>query len=253
MMENREKDLQIKQRDNDDEYLYRKAAAQIAQNEIKEYNLAQQKYQEISNMEEYKSAYATIEAQLDKAESRFRRRRMFSRLRKNLSYTAAGFVLVTTISYFTVDAAKVAINNFFLELQDGYAIVHGETSNSFAQVPLPDGWDGPMIPGWIPDRFVNVSGTAMRYNADLIYSEESSDEAVVISLWSAEASPSIDTEDMVTIRSLEVQGVPATLLLKADNNSLFLTFVKDDSVIQICGDLDESEIVKIAENIEIKK
>lgn len=178
---------------------------------------------------------------------------MFSRLRKNLSYTAAGFVLVTTISYFTVDAAKVAINNFFLELQDGYAIVHGETSNSFAQVPLPDGWDGPMIPGWIPDRFVNVSGTAMRYNADLIYSEESSDEAVVISLWSAEASPSIDTEDMVTIRSLEVQGVPATLLLKADNNSLFLTFVKDDSVIQICGDLDESEIVKIAENIEIKK
>lgn len=249
-MENQERDLQIKQKDNDDEYLYRKAAAQIAQDEFKEYELAQQKYPDVTNSAEYKSAYAMVEAQLKKAESRFQRKRMLRRLSRTISYAAAVIVLVTTVSYFTVDAARNAINNFFLEMQDGYAIVHGEAGDSYSQVPLPDGWDGPVIPGWMPDRFVNVSGTSMRYNGDLVYSDESGDETAVISFWSAAASPLIDTEDMTKVRSLEVQGVPATLFLK-ENNILFLTFVKNDNVIQISGDLDENEIVKIAENIEL--
>lgn len=237
---------------NDDieETLAKVAAMQIAKRELDIYDEASAENYDLHQVPNYQAMKESLAEELTKAEKRHRAKRWFNRASRLVACLALASVLTTGVLYVTVDAARNTINNFFLELHDGYAILHGDEQLNGNMAPLPENWAGQFTPYWVPDKFSNVTGSEMQYSSSLIYMTDDSTEMLLITAWSAEESPSIDRENMVFRRAILVQGVEASLYIKTETDQLYLDFAKNDFVVQICGDVTEQEIVKVAENLD---
>lgn len=246
---NKGKNLQYKN-DGNEENLAKMAAMRIAKRELDAYELTCQENIDLHQIPDYQAFRNSIGVELVKAERRYRMRKSLKWAGRLIACLAFASVLTTGALYITVDAARNTINNFFLELHDGYAILHGNEEQDGIKAPLPENWAGPATPEWIPERFTNVAGTEMHFSAELAYFTETSDETLLISIWAAEANPAIDRENMFFSRTLTVQGVPASMYIKSETKQLYLDFTINGLVIQICGDVSEQEIIKIAENIK---
>lgn len=240
------------QNTNDDieETLAKVAAMQIAKRELDIYDAACEENYDLRQIPNYQAMKESLAAELTKAEKRHRAKRWFNGASRLVACLALASVLTTGVLYVTVDAARNTINNFFLELHDGYAILHGDEELNGSRAPLPENWAGQFTPYWVPDKFSNVTGTEMEFTSSLVYTTDNSAEMLLITAWSAEESPSIDREDMVFRRAILVQGVEASLYIKTETDQLYLDFAKNDYVVQICGDVTEQEIVKVAENLD---
>lgn len=237
--------------ENDEENIAKMAAMRIAKQDLDEYDAACKENIDLSQIPNYQSVKDSIVWQLARAERQYKLKRGFHLLSRIVACLALASVLTTGVLYVTVDAARNSINNFFLELHDGYAILHGNEELDAAVVPLPEDWTGPVTPKWVPGRFTNVSGSEMQYSSSLVYTTTNNAEMILIAVWNAEESPMIDNEDMYLNRTLIIQGASASLYTKAETSQLFLTFTINDFTIQICGNLSTQEIIEIAENLVI--
>lgn len=237
---------------NDDieETLAKVAAMQIAKRELDIYDAACEENYDLRQIPNYQAMKESLAAELTKAEKRHRAKRWFNGASRLVACLALASVLTTGVLYVTVDAARNTINNFFLELHDGYTILHGDKELVKDTAPLPENWTGPVTPGWVPDRFTSVAGMEMHHSSELSYTTSEKDQILLISVWSANESPVIDSEDMYLNRTLLVQGTEASLYTKSETEQLYLTFTVNDHSIQICGNVSEQEIVEIAENIK---
>lgn len=237
--------------EGDEENIAKIAAARIAKRDLDEYDAARKENINLSQIPNYQSVKDSIGRELARAERQYILKRGFHLLSRIVACLALASVLTTGVLYVTVDAARNSINNFFLELQDGYAILHGDEELFETEAPLPENWTGPVTPKWVPERFTNVSGSEMRYSSSLVYTTDDASEMVLVTTWSVESSPAVDRENMIFRRTVSVQGVEATLYIKDETRQLYLDFVKNNYVVQVCGNLTEQEIIKIAENIQI--
>ena len=237
--------------ENIEENLVRMAATQIANRELHEYEMAYREMVDLSQISHYQAVKDSIASELFKAERRHQRKKYISWAGRVIASLVLVSAMTTGVLYVTVDAARNTINNFFLELHDGYAILHSDEKLEGTEAPLPEGWNGKVTPRWVPERFINVSGSEMQFSSSLVYTTDDEMEMLLITIWSSEANPSVDRENMAFKRTVSVQGVEAFLYLKMDTNQLYLDFVKNDCVVQICGNLSEQEIIKVAENITV--
>ena len=238
---------------NDDieETLAKVAAMQIAKRELDIYDEASEENYDLHEIPNYQAIKDSLASELTKAERKHKMKKRLNIAGRLVACLALASVLTTGVLYVTVDAARNTINNFFLELHDGYAILHGDEELDGAKAPLPEDWTGPVIPEWVPERFSNVSGSEMQYNSSLIYMTDDSAEMIVITTWNVEESPMIDNEDMYLNRTLDIQGTSASLYTKAETGQLFLTFTINDFSVQICGNVSEQEIIEVAENLHV--
>lgn len=238
---------------NDDieETLAKVAAMQIAKRELDIYDEASEENYDLHQIPNYQAIKDSLASELTKAERKHKMKKRLNIAGRLVACLALASVLTTGVLYVTVDAARNTINNFFLELHDGYAILHGDEELVGVKAPLPENWTGPITPEWVPERFTNVTGSEMQFSSGLAYTTNDGSETLLITVWNAESSPSIDLEDMTLCRELTIQGVTASLYTKTDTNQMYLDFVIDDTVIRICGDITEQEIIKISENIRV--
>lgn len=234
--------------DINDEMLVKTAALFIANEEIEEYREAQKEYGGQPLPQGYLNAKAEIALRLEKADKRYKRKKFFRMARKVAACFLVGTAIASGTLYFTVDAARVAVNNFFLNIVGEYATIYGGPDDSQTGVLTPEGWGGPVSPQWIPARFTEVSGKTLYYNSELRYWNSTSEDLLLISIWPAESTPQIDSENMILMREITVQDVEALIYQKAQSRQVFLTFTKDDFTVNIYGDISEAESVKIAES-----
>ncbi len=239
------------QNTNDDieETLAKVAAMQIAKRELDIYDAACEENYDLRQIPNYQAMKESLAAELAKAEKRHRAKRWFNGASRLVACLALASVLTTGVLYVTVDAARNTINNFFLELHDGYAILHGNEELDGSKAPLPENWTGPITPEWVPERFTLVSGSEMQFSSSLVYTTEDNSGMLLVTTWDAESSPAIDLEDMTFCRELTIHGVTASLYTKNDIDQMYLDFVIDDIMVRLCGDVTEQEIIKIAENL----
>lgn len=234
-----------------DEYLLKKAAAEIFSGEYGQYQAAQKEFDGVGALEGYQSGKNSIRRALAaRARSQCR-----LRLAKQAKRIAAVFVLgcaaVLSTVYFTVDAARATVNNFFLELGDGYAIVHrrGEPGDPV----LPEGWSDIVTPTWVPERFKYVLGTDLEDMKELIYQSDDPDDFLSISAWTNGMVPYVDQETLTFVKEVSLDGIPANLYEDAASGRYALLFVKNDYSIHIAGTVTEEEIIRLGESLSVAR
>jgi hypothetical protein len=157
--------------------------------------------------------------------------------------------LTLPVSYLTVDAAREAINAFFLENFGTHAIVYTQETDEQSGKAVPNGWNDKVRPMWVPSRFVYVEARFGGRTDVLRYTSEDADEGLVIEIWSTGITPYSDLENTDEMVDITVQNVDAQLWHRSDYDTYILIFTKEDTTIKIVGSLTREEILKIAENI----
>lgn len=173
--------------------------------------------------------------------------------RKALGQIAASATIIVGISltgaYFTVDAAKAAIDNFFLRHYEGYSMIDNQEIEEKSGILVPDGWSGPVMPTWIPARYVEVEGFEQRGMCNLFYYSKDDPGLLTISIFNSINTTGVNTEKNTENEEIIIQNVSATTYYVKDRNEYHLIMTKNGWSLHIAGNIDESEIIKIAENI----
>lgn len=224
-----------------------RAAAEIAAQDQEEFIAAQ------DLPEPPEEVVARLDAGVHRALKGHNRRHKASGVLAGFTRAAAVLLIlsgaVLMAGYFTVDAAREAINEFFLENFGTHTIVHTQETDKETGNAFPVDWNGSIRPAWIPSRFNAIKLYTCDRTEFLYYKAENSVDSLSISVWPASVAPAWDAENISDIESLLIQDVPATLCCNNDNNYLLLRFTKADRTVQIVGLLTREEILKIAENI----
>lgn len=163
---------------------------------------------------------------------------------------AALCCLLVSGVYFGVDAARLSINNFVMELFDGHAIIWTDDSEANTGAMLPEKWNGPFSVNWVPARFTNVQIKDLETSWRLAYSCESADDYLFIYVWSSKYAPNVSTEGMNQIAEENIQGSSASIYSDPSKEVCTLIWVNSDYVIQIGGTITSAEAKKMAENFD---
>ena len=155
--------------------------------------------------------------------------------------------------YGTVEAAREPINNFFLAKRNpSYAIFVPSTVQNADQYLVPEDWDCPIYPTWIPDGYqlesVDIVPGKSWY---LIYTSSAGDEAdrIFISIDNVQnlGTMAVNTEGMDPISEPMIQGVPTRIVQDTRADAYVLTMVKNDYLVEISVSTSAADLVQIAQ------
>ena len=243
---------ELKRQQSEDNF-FRMAGQMISEEELAEFEKSQQEAPELPPdlaAKFHKQNRELIERSFKKKKHRIIFRRM--------AQAAAALMICVgasgTALYVTVDAARDSINNFFLEQFEDHAVVKPDDGrdglDESSGCAVPDDWDGPVTPGWVPERYTDVEGSGSEEDRVLFYSSSQKGDYLVIHIVSGKYDLNIDTEDMILHSQRIVQNVPAQIYFKKDDGQISIVFTKNDITVRIRGNLSEDEAAKIAENIK---
>ena len=183
------------------------------------------------------------------------RRRALSSLRKAgrgaaITMLTAGLLLGGI--YGTVEAAREPINNFFLAKRNpSHAIFVPSTVQNADQYLVPEDWDCPIYPTWIPDGYQLESADIVPGKSwYLIYtsgSEGTDSINVTIDNVANLGTMAVNTEGVESISEPVIQGVPARIVQDTRVDTYVLTMVKNDYLVEISASTSMADLVRIAE------
>lgn len=183
-----------------------------------------------------------------KSKKKQRNRKIFLQVGRLTACAAALCCLLITGVYFGVDAARLSINNFVMELFDSHSIVWTTAAQAQTGASLPTDWDGPFSVAWVPTRFVNVQVKDLQTSWGLIYTSNIEGENLFVYVWDSTYAPSVNTEDMELVSQEYIQNSPTSIYLNSSGEICTLIWAKSDYIIQIGGTISPDEAKKIAEN-----
>lgn len=192
--------------------------------------------------------HANLLETMRKSKKKQRNRKIFFQLGRLTACAAALCCLLITGVYFGVDAARLSINNFVMELFDGHSIVWTDTSQAQTGASLPGNWNGPFSVNWIPARFINVQAKDLQTSWGLIYTSNVEDEYLSIYVWDSSHAPSVNTDGLKLVSQESIQNSSANVYLDSLEEICTLIWAKSDYIVQIGGTVSPAEAKKIAEN-----
>lgn len=139
-----------------------------------------------------------------------RLKRIFYKSNSGLNKMAISFAFIITlflISVFTVEAVKVKVLNFFMNIQEEYTEVGidhnspGNNSGSNLQVD----WDNAYIPTEIPKGYA-IKKLTNNKNVKIVEYENESQSFIQFQQRSEDSGMNVDTEDADKIETINVQG-----------------------------------------------
>jgi len=183
------------------------------------------------------------------------RRRALSSLRRvgrgaAITLLTAGLLLGGI--YGTVEAAREPINNFFLAKRNpSYAIFVPSTVQKADQYLVPEDWDCPVYPTWIPDGY-QLENTHILPGKSwyLVYTSGSDEtDSISISIDNVQnlGTMAVNTEGMEAVSEPTIQGVPARIVRDTRADTYVLTMVKNDYLVEISASTSVADVVRIAE------
>lgn len=183
------------------------------------------------------------------------RRRALSSLRKAgrgaaITMLTAGLLLGGI--YGTVEAAREPINNFFLAKRNpSHAIFVPSTVQEADQYLVPEDWDCPIYPTWIPDGYQLESAHILPDKIWYLIYTSGSDETdrIFISIDNAQnlGTLAVNTEGMTPLSEPTIQGVPTRIVQDTRADAYVLTMVKNDYLVEISVSTSVADAVQIAE------
>lgn len=193
---------------------------------------------------------ANLQQTMRKTKQRKRRHIIFMHLGRLTACAAIVCCVLISGTYLSVDAARLSINNFVLELFEDHAIVRTDASAKDEGAALPINWEGPFYVTWVPTRFTHVTSKALESFWSLVYRTESSDSTFSIYVWDSVATPYINTEEFRLFSQIDIQDSKAKIYTSMDGTASMMIWVKNNYTIQIGGSVSSDEIIEVAKKIK---
>ncbi len=157
-------------------------------------------------------------------------------------------VLVGTISYYSVEAFRLNILNLGLQFKEGYANIFikdrttdSDNTNNNDSIKI-----GNIEFGYIPDGFELETYVN---NEDIEFKHTNNPSFYIsLQIMISESEITADTEDGYTTK-IKINGNDA-FLFKKGNEGTNLVWSSDNVIFSLSGNIADSEIIKIAENLK---
>lgn len=172
---------------------------------------------------------------------------------KRISSTAAMVLLAGSVfftaAYVTVDAARVAINDFFLETF-GDHVEMWWNSKEDSGAAMPYDWDGAFIVGWVPKRYEKVEYKVLEESYTILYyTAADENDKFVIETWVNGTTMGIDNEEIGEKEEIKINEGRAIWIEKEDKQKYKLMCEIGEMIVSINGLKNKEECVKIANTI----
>lgn len=168
------------------------------------------------------------------------RKRMVKYTRRAAALLAAALVLGACFKHEEVNAWLVRIKNYFLNVtqqETAFHFEHDGTGDSYQTDEL--------ALDYIPDGFELKQSVSKMDGLRLSFEKEDLYFRVLVN--SSDGMVGIDSEN-ADIKKIKINGIEATYSTKDDKN--ILIWNEGEYLFRVCGNISESEIVKIAENLK---
>lgn len=192
---------------------------------------------------------ANLQQTMRKTKQRKRRHIIFMHLGRLTACAAIVCCVLISGTYFSVDATRLSINNFVLELFEDHAIVRTDASAKDEGASLPVNWNGPFYITWVPTRFVHVTSKNLDSYWSLIYRTESDDGFFSVYVWNNIANPYINVGGFKFLSQEEIQGSVAKIYASVEGTTNMMIWTKDDYTFQIGGNISSKEMIEVAKRI----
>lgn len=179
------------------------------------------------------------------------RRRRFIRAAKVISGTAAAVLVFVMFAFLVpVNAQKEHFVDVIAKYFDGeatYTYSGEDEAGEFGTVTI----------GYVPERMKEVSRTYDEILQELLVDYGDSEGHILkitISMMPANKASTVeyDTNDS-TIKTVDVNGYDATLIIDEKDGFAILFWIEGSYVISIIGDITEEEVIRVAQDIKIIK
>lgn len=168
------------------------------------------------------------------------RKRMAKYTRRAAALLAAALVLGACLKYDEVNAWLVRIKNYFVE------ITQEKTAFNYEKNAQGDTYSTDELTlDYIPEGFELKESVSKRDGLRLFFEKE--DLKFSVNVYPQKGNKGIDTEN-ADIKKFKINGLEAIFSTKENKN--ILVWNDGEYAFQILGNISESEIVKIAENLK---
>ena len=185
----------------------------------------------------------------EKKEQNVRRRKQLN----GFSRRAAIFLIVIisgfALTMLSVEAFRLRLFNFVTEIKDQYTKIEFKENNGPQEESTGLDLENAFYPSYMPGDYTL---TESREFGTMRIMHFSNNEGNVIEIAQSPIGTSfqVDTENAVT-SEIEINDAKGILVVKGDMRSLIWTI--DQTALYIIGEINEAEIIKIAENITFKE
>lgn len=205
--------------------------------------------QNVADLSEIKKA--EFETRLRKAlnEKKFRNNSSTMRPIQKIAVIILIIGIMASISFFSVDALRVRILNFFMEIRPEYTEFRLEEENQDLEDSRIVNWENAFMPTYIPAGYV-VESSENGELAKSITLVNTDGKIIDYAEYNEAVSFNYDTEDAV-LQDITVKDETGTLIIKNDNYSIIWTL--GNSIFVIRTQISEEETKKIAESVKFLK
>jgi len=190
----------------------------------------------------------SFESKMRKVIARQKRAESWKRYGGLLSKAAAVFIVVTWILVARVEAVRVPVMNFYLEIKDEFTRIVMQDEDTNSPVRLPDRKDL-YLPSFIPGSYRLVRVIDNKDYCIITY-ENGAGNSLIFSQDNEGKGISIDTEG-AEIYETTINGNKSVISVK-ENKTIILT-VAPDKTFTLSGEIDRDTAIKIMQSVKLKK
>lgn len=156
---------------------------------------------------------------------------------------AAGIVLISGILVTNVDALRVPLSDFFLDVKDKYTDIvlsrqiHYDISDKLQKY----------MPEYMPEGFV-ITNVVEQTDEVSVTCENDGGAFYVLDFWMTVQDASTDTEDALS-EKLILQGAPAMVVQKGDRT--YITWMPNEHQYYLAGQITKEEGIRILESVQV--
>lgn len=188
-----------------------------------------------------------LDAHLKKPKAYAKRQRVLKALNR-VALAMLAVIVILFASVATVQAVRVRVLNFLMDIQQEYTSFQLKDSSSDSEGnSAPIDWHKAYVPTYIPDGY-EVSATSQNENYKKIEFIDLQGSLITYMELSAGHKPAVDTENASAFEAVIINGHEGSLIVK--NSLVTVIWAINDRMFMIRGQMEKDTAVKMAEGVK---
>ncbi|MGF7144487.1 hypothetical protein HNQ56_002918 [Anaerotaenia torta] len=161
-------------------------------------------------------------------------------------------VIAFSATMVTARAFRRQVLNFLISVEPQYTSFQlNDNSTEDADGKLIINWTNAYVPAYVPKGYGVDSISYSNAVKKIVFTNQTGDSAIIYSQYEASMDVLIDTENASLAETIEINGYEGILIVKDPVATIVLE--RENHIFTVQGEIERSEIIKMAEGIEFVK